>query len=220
MLSYSRCSWKWYLLLKPRRIHSPDVGQRGQAMHFLTNSFKFLAHWYRQYGRRWPSHAWTQRKQNIPKRKTCATEGKIKNKALASHDILQFLNFQITFLPPSAKRKAINIKITIWLPKTGPINQFSKPQLTSQGTPCSFPRSFLTDSSVLPVCAAAPGCTHCVRRVALVDGALEVCPKLIKGNYLKKKNFQVLSWMLLQALIFLKGLIRCTACLPRFPGEK
>lgn len=81
---------------------------------------------------------------------------KVKKKALASHDILQFLNLQIAFLPPSAKRKAINKKITIWLPKTGPINQFSEPQLTSQETPNSFPQPSLTASWVLPVSGAAP----------------------------------------------------------------
>lgn len=81
---------------------------------------------------------------------------KVKKKALASYDILQFLNFQITFLPLSAKKKAINIKVTIWLPKTGPINQVSKPQLTSPETPYSFPPSSFADSSVLPVPGAAP----------------------------------------------------------------
>lgn len=107
---------------------------------------------------------------------------------------LQFLNFQITFLPPSAKRKAINIKITIWLPKTGLLNQFSKPQLTSQETPCSFAHSSLTQARSCPFLEqpspTEPGCTHCVGRVALVNGALEVCPKLIEGNYLKNNFFK------------------------------
>lgn len=126
------------------------------------------------------------------KGKLVSQNEKVKKKALASHYILQLLNFQITFLPPSAKRKAINIKIAIWLPQTGPINQFSKPQLTSQETPSSFPHSSFTKSLVLPVSGAAPApsCTHCMGWVALVDGALEVCPKLIEGNYLKNNFFK------------------------------
>lgn len=96
-----------------------------------------------QCGRRWSPHAWTQRKQIMSKMKTCAIEWKDKKKALASHHTsFSFWTSKLFSCLLQQKGKLLAQRVAIWLPKTGPINQFSKLQLTSQQTLRPFPHSY------------------------------------------------------------------------------
>lgn len=69
---------------------------------------KIWTDFYRQYWKRSSSHAEKQRKQMFFKRKTGAPES--KESFSITLGVFQVLNFQIIFLPFSAKRKAIRIK--------------------------------------------------------------------------------------------------------------
>lgn len=75
--------------------------------------------------------------------KTCAIEWKDKKKALASHHTsFSFWTCKLFSCLLQQKGKLLAQRVAIWLPKTGPINQCSKLQLTSQQTLRPFPHSY------------------------------------------------------------------------------
>lgn len=86
------------------------MGQRGPGMHLLKILSSFWLIDTDSMGE--GGHPTLEHRESkvFQKGKLVPQNEKVEKKALASHDILQFLNFQITFLPPSAKRKAMNKK--------------------------------------------------------------------------------------------------------------